>query len=252
METLNSENRNNRAVFFLRSRQFRMHCCSICRIPGHNRRTCDIASRIREFELNCEIKCQTMEIVEFNDWLKETYTNENNILWYYAIAKCSIQTPINIQECIDTIVNHIYRRVYLYQYEREVDDDENIISLLDAMTNVLYEEVMIASLSNNIYSENNVESLMQNLCNDRRLIKIYNIENVLEEEEKKEQIECSICFDEYNRQECVTFGCNHEFCKDCTKKALSEKSTCAYCRAPVTKMISRTHEIHKELEQLVV
>jgi len=281
METQNSENINGRFALFFGSRQDRrIQCCSICRTPGHNMTTCNIASRMREFELDCSIKCQTIEILEFKDWLRETYTDEN-ILRYYAVAKCGIQT----QDYIGAIASYIYER-YIYQYDSDnnsipdlIDVDDEYNSLEDAMISVLTEmrntpqemrntsqemmqlseEHMIAVLNNDILSERYFEGLIQNLRKDRRLIKIYNIENVLEEEEKNEKnekkekeetIECSICFDEYNRQECVTFGCNHEFCKDCTKKALSVKSTCAYCRAPVTKMISRTQEIHKELEEL--
>ena len=94
---------------------------------------------------------------------------------------------------------------------------------------------------------------MQNVFNQTKLIRIYNIENVLqEEEEKEEEIECSICFDNHNKQDCVTFGCKHDFCKDCAKNALRVKPLCAYCRTQVTKMISRTQEIHGELEDLVV
>ena len=54
---------------------------------------------------------------------------------------------------------------------------------------------------------------------------------------------CFICFENYKQSEFIKLGCNHEFCKDCTKKALRSdkrpKPCCAYCRTEVTKLISK-------------
>ena len=277
METQNSENRNNRYVLFFRSRQYRRtNCCSICRSQGHNMRTCNFASRMREFELECSIKCQTMEISEFKVWLIETYT-DIHLLRVYAVSKCGIQISDNIQVYIDAITSYIYE-TYIYQYTSNMGPvDEDYISLEEAMINVLYEmrympretmqinlRDMEAALINDVLSGEYFETLLQNIrlinygqliqaaYQESSLILRYGIENLLQETENEEKTECSICFEEYKREDCVMFGCKHEFCKDCTKKSLITKSSCAYCRTPVTKMISRTQEIHKELEELVI
>jgi hypothetical protein len=261
----------------------RIACCSICRRTGHNMRTCHILNReirMREFELECSIKCQNMEIYEFNDWIRETYNANVELLRDYAAAKCSIQSSDNTQVYIDAITSYIYE-TYVYQYTSNmVSGDDEYVSLEEAMIGVLSEmnrpiettqlssQDMEASLTNDIISGEYFETLLQNIqlrrygqliqsaYQETSLISRYGIENLLEEkEEKKEKeykIECSICFDEYNTENCVKFGCKHEFCKDCAKNLLLAKPYCAYCRSPVTKMISRKQEIHKELEELVV
>ena len=108
------------------------------------------------------------------------------------------------------------------------------------------------------------DSMRRNLNNyymESSLVKRFNIETILEEQtleiENKETIsECFICFENYKQSEFIKLGCNHEFCKDCTKKALRSdkrpKPCCAYCRTEVTKLISKTKEIHDDLLELVV
>lgn len=127
-------------------------------------------------------------------------------------------------------------------------------------------EDMEAALVNDINSGLYFMRARMNLNNpytymERFLVKRFNIETILEEQsleiENKETIsECFICFENYKQSEFIKLGCNHEFCKDCTKKALRSdkrpKPCCAYCRTEVTKLTSRTKEIHDDLLELVV
>jgi hypothetical protein len=263
MENTSAENRNN-----LIMNNFR-RSCSICRGYGHNSRTCN-AVRLREFELECATECLSLEQVDFERWLCNRY--DPNLLKSYALSKCRISnSEQSLTTCIHEIGKYIYSK-YKFQYVGEnsdsgfIDDMEQVIvNRRDENIQPLSEENMMAALTNDIYSSiyfqilirtiqlQNYGHMMQTTFQESSLIHKYNIENVLEKSESEpECIECGICYDEYNRQYCVTFECKHEFCKGCTMKSLRAKPLCPYCRAPVTKLICRTQEIHEELEELVI
>jgi len=265
MEYSSAENRSNR---FVRC-SFRQSC-SICGGHGHNSRTCDV-ERMREFELECATALINIEVIaDFEIWLSNTY--DYNLLKSYAIFKCGvINSEATHTTCIRAIRNYIYNK-YRFQYVSEsnesefVDDMEQIIVNRSQQSNApLSEEDMMAALTNDIYSSiyfqtlmrtiqlQNYGDMMQNAFQESSLIRRYNIVNVIEKiESESDSIECGICYDEYKRQDCIIFGCNHEFCKCCTMKSLRAKQLCPYCRAPVTKLISRTQEIHDEIGELVV
>jgi hypothetical protein len=264
MENANVENRNN-PIIMNNSRR----SCSVCRGHGHNSRTCN-ANRLREFELECAIKCMTLEQIDFERWLYNTY--DDTLLKSYVLSKCIITNlEQDLRTCIHEIGKYIYRK-YKFQYVDEyseldfINDMEQIIFNRSQQTIApVSEEDMIASLTNDIYSAIYFQRLMQTIqlqnygnmvqiaFQESSLIRQYNIENVLEKTETEtESIECCICYDEYKRQDIITFGCNHEFCKDCTKKSLRAKPSCAYCRASVTKLICRTQDIQDEIEELVI
>ncbi len=265
MEYSSAENRSNRFVRCI----FRQRC-STCGCHGHNSRTCN-AERMREYELEFATATQNIEVVaDFETWLS---TYDYHVLKAFAITKCGvINSEATLRTYIHAISSYIYNK-YRFQYVSESNDSE----FIDDMAQIISfrpqqsiappsEEDLTAALNNDITSSIYFETLfrylslqnygrmLQSTFQESSLIRRYNIENVLEEAEldKEKVIECCICYDEYKMQDYVTFGCNHEFCKNCTKKALREKPCCAYCRAPVTKLITRIQEVHDEIGELVI
>jgi hypothetical protein len=183
----------------------------------------------------------------------------------YAALKCElivntsqISNTIAIA-CINVITKYIYEK-YRFQYVIMNEYVENTTNIID--DNSSFEDDIITILSgtqNTRREEPTPETLTATLINDYEILfstLLYNdvglIENILEEKYTDEKIDCNICYDKYYKQDCVTFGCNHEFCKDCTKKIIKEKPSCPYCREPVTKLISRTHDVYKELEKIII
>jgi hypothetical protein len=274
MEYSSAENRSNRFVMC----SFRQRC-STCGCHGHNSRTCDV-ERMREYELEFATATQNIEVVaDFETWLSNTY--DYHVLKAFAITKCGVINSVaTLTTCIHAIGTYIYNK-YRFQYVSEsnesiesefINDMAQIIAftphqrIAPPSEEAPSEEDLTAALNNDISSSIYFETLfrylslqnygrmLQSTFQESSLIRRYNIENVLEEAELDEEkvIECCICYDEYKRQDCVTFGCNHEFCKDCTKKALRAKQCCAYCRAPVAKLITRIQEVHDEIGELVV
>jgi len=271
MENENAQyrNRSNRILLLYRSRPFtRIQHCSTCGLPGHNSRTCD-SERMRNVELECSVKCQTIEQSEFEGWLSNTYDDE--LLKAYAVTKgiIPLYTHSNLATCIHAIGTYIYN-TYRFQSDYSIPDVIHTSDLfVTEMVNIMSfrasepsELSSEAALYNQIRSGEYFQALFRfgqmmqnNAFQESSLIKRYKIENIMEEltdEKKEEIIECCICYDEYNRQDFVQFGCNHEYCKDCIKKALRAKPLCPCCRGSVKKIISRRQEIYKEFEELVV
>jgi hypothetical protein len=260
MEIQNAENRNSRVILMYSAASrpsTSIRYCSVCRNPGHNARTCVVNERNRQFELQCAISCQNMSTNEFEIWLSNTY--EADFLKTYAVTKCGI---INMEQdlasCIHAIRDYIYN-TYMFEYADFTREMTQLFEVQHVEPIQMSATDMEATLNNDIISALYFQSLrtrilLQNYGEmmqfNPSVIQRYQIENVISEEKKEEVIECSICYDEYNWQGCVQFGCNHEFCKDCVKKSLIANPCCPMCRAPVKKMIPRTPEIHKELEEL--
>jgi hypothetical protein len=53
-------------------------------------------------------------------------------------------------------------------------------------------------------------------------------------EELVERFECSICLEQIETIEKITFNCQHYMCKSCTKKCILKKTQCPFCRRTIT------------------
>jgi hypothetical protein len=270
MENASAENRNNR---FVRC-SFRQSC-SICGGHGHNSRTCDV-ERMREFELECATALINIEVIDdFESWLSNTY--DYNILKAYAIFKCGvINSEATHTTCIHAIRNYINNK-YRFQYVSESNDSEFVDDMEQIIFNrsqerdeSLNETDVIAALTNDIYSNIYFETLMrtiqlqnyghmmQSAFQEASLIRKYNIVIVIEktELERENYIECGICYESYNKQDCVTFGCKHEFCKDCLIKSLQNEKRdnpcCAYCRTNIDTITLNKEEYKEEFMDIIL
>jgi hypothetical protein len=222
-----------------------------------------------EFEILCansvaNINTQT----DFTNWLTENYAADQLLVKAFAIRKFRVSTRTPITHCINLISGYIFRTYKNnHQMEEDIDDDdENPLSFEDEMINLLTElrntrerepqqeihEVM--GIEQIVLREMflfMINSIRQEFASQRKL----NIISSLEIDETNEMCECNICWEEKEKQNFVKFGCNHEFCKDCTLKTLRldqrEKPCCALCRGEVKSVVSRTNEVHSELADLI-
>ena len=279
------------------NRVTREYCCSLCRSPGHNMLTCDNEC-LRDFEIDCASKCQTIEPNNFKIWLINTY--EDNIILLKAFtSKLRGITSVHntITSYSDIITTYIYE-TYKYEYVSSIPDNTDPFvgngtyssNINDSMTSVIddvsnpnldyddynssFEYNMISffndftsvpirenrtyeNLSDNSISNeyNNAELLyIESIQNAHSLIRLFNIENIVEklQENMKKPNECCVCMNSHNKSDFITFGCNHEFCKECTKNTLRVNPICPLCRANITKVVSRTDEVHYELDKLAI
>jgi hypothetical protein len=245
----------------------RINRCSFCRRVGHNRLTCD-DQRLLDFELICSEKCQRMQETEFYTWLSETYEENNKeLLITYAAKKTRVPHSRDFSICKDAITHYIYE-TYKYEYnipttiEDHSDNDSmpDLIEIEDEYFEAELVNIMSASLQNDIssaYFFSEIRSRRQEQSRKFAIESILQEENKMEKMGKMEEIlDCCICFESYNKSEFVKLNCNHEFCNGCLKQTLVSdkrpKPCCAYCRAEVITMISRTTEIHGKMAELLL
>lgn len=265
-ENLSAENRNYQ-IAPLRTR--RQQCCSFCRQPGHNLTTCN-SNRLLEFEIICANSVVNMNSQnDFTNWLTENYVADQLLVKAFAIRKFRVSTRTPTPHCINLISEYIFRTYKNNHQPEEVDiddDDVNPMSFEDEMINLLTElrnrrereppqeihEVM--GIEQIVLREMflfMINSIRQEFVSQRKL----NIISSLEIDETNETCECNICLEEKEKNKFVKFGCNHEFCKDCTIKTLrlDQRDTpcCALCRREVKSVISRTNEVQTELADLI-
>jgi hypothetical protein len=234
--------------------------------------------RFRQFELECSIKCQTYELREFCNWLRNTYSTQHEFLINYAIRKIQFDsTNGDINLAMIEITNYIYHK-YKYNYQSGIQTDNSEVDDLPELDEIdnrddlqllrdmeieeaIYtpEEIMTAALINDIRSGLLFYDIMNRIRSEVNINRKFNIESIVEGENEKnmeEEKECNICFDIYKKDEFVTFNCKHEFCKTCVKKTIqSDKRPhpcCGYCRGKICKLTSRKIEVQTELSELII
>jgi hypothetical protein len=270
-ENLNVENRGNVNVLPPSIRRYQ--CCSFCRQPGHNLTTCN-SDRLREFEVICATQVlQTNTQDDFKNWLIQNYMSEHLLIKTFTIKKFRITARESVERCMDLITEYIFA-VYkntnenaehenqfendLMSFIQELSPDreeirESIpeIDLVRTMERMLMREMMFG-MTRMLTNLNNANNLKIN----QKLNILSSIEHN-DNEDINVICECSICYDEKELQNFVKLGCNHEFCKDClittmkTSQTNGNNLSCALCRTEVKTVKSRTHEVHKEMSELI-
>lgn len=59
--------------------------------------------------------------------------------------------------------------------------------------------------------------------------------------------ECIICYNEKDKNGCVSLKCGHDYCVDCFVEHMRSSNTCAYCRAVVCSMPKSRKKITPEI-----
>ena len=220
-------------------------------------------------ETDIYINAITSYIYEKYRYMYSTFINNKTISEVVESTEIDSDNYYDIPELIDDDsfeydMAEIMSGLNNSQPREEPSMEDMEAALVNDINSGLY--FMRAGMNRQLSNYDFYDTIRINLNNsytymERFLVKRFNIETILEEQsleiENKETIsECFICFENYKQSEFIKLGCNHEFCKDCTKKALRSdkrpKPCCAYCRTEVTKLISRTKEIHDDLLELVV
>jgi len=235
----------------------RTRCCSFCRQQGHTVNLCNDV-RISNFELDCVNRILLFEITEesvyrFNQWLSDKYLESPLLVKSFAIRKCKCTLRSSFQQCIDSIKKYIFN-----QYYEEESDDFIPFSTEDEM-NVTENGILalagILMLSG--YSNENISQLLINrLLNINSQIVKYTFTTTVETLEKKEQYEkcdCSICFENFEKDKFTKLNCGHEFCSDCLIRTIKSCSPrCAFCRTDITNIVTYLPEINYKFDEFKI
>lgn len=286
MET-NAENRNTRntrRVNRINFVQRPVRRCSFCREPGHSITTCN-SERLQDFESICAETARNINVPDdFKKWLSENYMNNQSLLKTFVIRNMGYTSRSYVPNCIDLITDYIYRRYRpeMFHYTRTNTNLHTEDTNADAIArrNEIINFLMLLRNSRNIYREQFTEeqqvqnmrdmeqslvreayiSLFYNnytlgLSNGPRKFNINSVIDISDDVHENETTRCNICWDEKENANFVTFGCNHEFCKDCVITSLRgeerEHPCCALCRSSIETITCKNAEIHTELSEFV-
>jgi hypothetical protein len=269
IDNLNSEHRGqfNALPPLIRRQQ----CCSFCRRIGHNLTTCN-SDRLREFEAICATQVlQTETQDDFKNWLYQNYMAEQLLLKTFAIRKFRVTSRTTIEICVNLITDYIFMHYKntneteeIVEHEGEFEND--LMSFIQEFSAERVEEIQENRIISEIQQARAIENMLmremfiammsgiinRTLRGDSRKFKIVSTVNNNENVNINETCECPICYDEKEFKNFVKLGCNHEFCKDCVintmKSNHSTNLSCAFCRAEVTKIESKTNEVKNELD----
>jgi hypothetical protein len=246
--------------------------CSFCKNIGHNVSKCD-DSRLSNFKsylfyikneillndpneivegdeqlnniLNKIHKITKMEefLYEFIEQSKENI----KIIKTFACRFCSCRLRSRIQVSINKIIVFLFELNYgiilthvLNNYSYSEESPSRISTVLYSIINNHY---FYNELSNN---NNNRESEQKN----SEVISEIEFELYDSTDKKDENIDCPICYNEFEIKDCLTFNCKHNFCSDCSIQLFKNKHiNCPSCRSKIIKIYCYNDEIIKKLEK---
>lgn len=227
--------------------------CSLCRVNGHYISSCN-SNILITMEETFALKTLEMNTkAEFKNWLEGEYLGRRMLLKAFVHKKFNLpRIRFDIAVALVTI--------YIYHTYVGEDDDEN--ELIAANPQALTNEMSPRGITE-IEEVSSLQSLfireMMALYNQRNGMSIeedikFSIKiTLIENENKNENCECSICYDETKMNNFVKFDCKHEFCKDCVVNTLKNSNNnlrCALCRS-VVKEIETTSHNNSELFSLI-
>lgn len=240
-------------------------CCSFCRLPGHTISWCN-DQRIIDFENLCLHQKSLFENnefpqQEFENWLLDYYTTNQNIVKVFSVRKCGSTTRASISVCLDNIMQYFYGEYY---------DIPDLVNESDSNTNTNTNDDfipfndLIPIYYTRVQNWENIRNLMisvlmptGNYTNLNRKFDISTTVEIVELEDTISQCECNICYESVNITNFVKLNCQHELCKDCCKKTLQicgifQDPSCAFCREKIENLTFKNESDKSEFKDLIV
>ena len=260
---INSENINNGINSISTNRISNLRriattrCCSFCKQPGHMINNCTDEAFLN-FELSCIGSKNLFENMDtpvnmFKRWLLEKFLENSVIVKAFAIRKCGCTIRSHIQKCLDSITNYIYN----IQNHNE-EENNGFIPFSNENTNISNENEILGLsgmlLLSGYSNENIVDIIMSSINNENNKYKFTVSIEVLEKEEKTVLCDCSICFENYEKNKFVKLNCNHKFCGDCVIETIKTSKInnlpCPLCRTEISSIVAYTNEVKNKVEIL--
>lgn len=261
-------------------------CCSFCRRAGHNITTCD-SEPIHIFRRNLLDLIQSTsqdprQLGLFRDYLLNEALYAPNVVRAFAIRYCGSNTRSNMDRCIELIIEY-----FMSQNQNVETNNQNILEapaaeeaqpqqepqpgvepghhsrrgrrfgfsepgldyFINGSTRNDPESILYAMMFIEIMRNINQESISFNTK--------FHIKTKISEKQYDlhEKCECSICYDEHEKQQFIKLDCGHEFCKNCIKQYLQNERRkspcCAFCRADINNFEIRQESIKNDFDELI-
>jgi len=253
-----------------------VRCCSFCRRAGHNITTCD-SELIRNFAsetLNfIQLSSQEQtQIVTFRNYLLNKALYAPNVVKAFAIRHCGANTRSNMSICIELIIQYFIPQIQNMETNNQTIQESPVTEESESAEQAHHYNLRRGrrfgfselgldniQMSSPSIHETETESILyammfiqiiRSISESTQFNKKFHIKTKISEKQDDlhEKCECSICYDEHEKQNFIKLNCGHEFCKDCIKQSLQNeiKKTpcCAFCRADI-KIFEIKHELIK-------
>jgi hypothetical protein len=253
-----------------RRRRRNTRCCSFCREDTHTVNLCN-SPRLTEFEnilYEKKMSLLALENVDVNHKMRDfelwLCTMDNvNILKAYAVNKCGAYTRDSLSKCILFITRKIWieerQEIHEYILQRQqeyynvrriqnefirlrttfsqIADQINQVNQNNQNNEPLQEAVLEGVMSWIIDRTPDLTILERMVSPPKKLEIVWKYEKE-NEQNKINNEECSICYEQTEYSNKVKLNCNHDFCGFCVKKIIEKnnKPCCAFCRVTIEKI----------------
>ena len=240
--------------------------CSFCNNIGHNVTKCDdnklcTFKRYLFYVKNQILSEETIEI-HSNDSINYVYNSIRKIekmeefLYNYCsqseentkiiktfacrFGKCRLRTrmQVSINKIIVFLFDLNYSLLLNHSLNNTPFSEENPISISCLLNDIITNYQLYNDLTHDISNDNDIESTIKFVVSD------------CTNDKKKEIIDCSICFNEYDLDSCITFNCDHNFCSECAIQLFKNKHVnCPNCRTKIIQLNCYNNEILQKFEK---
>ena len=224
-------------------------CCSFCKNPGHNIKSCD-SEKLTIFEMKIlyfiliSLISKTYVFPDMNIDIKEHLVEHASkdfiIVKAFAIKKCGSTNQSNIHFWLEDIVGYFFPKLSL-----SIENLENEIQMIGGQRHLYFTQTILDISRNFVKNFNNI--------NNKFIIKT---KLITTQDNLHEKCECNICYEEHKKSNFIKLDCKHEFCKDCIKKTLQNETKnilcCSLCRTQTKHFEIYKQEISEEFNDLIV
>jgi len=238
----------------------RVNKCSYCKEVGHNYKTCKHPSICRA----------CIEICDYYD-LHELRGNLNTDLFDYLLKRFLNKYSKTLLKiiCVHFVPNFMNSNRFLKKDYIEMITANCLVDLVDNV------EVDYLGSTNNLnggvvegqdgwaidrtpdYTLFHIQPTNLNSHFGAHFgSKTYNFTATLEvcnddlDTDVDASFDCGICYETVSCKDAINYNCGHQFCPDCVKSVVTHSNnnfTCAFCRAPITHLNTKSDTIFKSV-----
>ena len=235
--------------------------CSFCHHEGHNITTCNsnVLKGINDYliYLKCEFMIlndgnRILAIKAFENYIYDYCSiSENNVKLIKYVACRFYNTRLHslLQISINQIILHLYdidiAWLTFHEYNFVPFNQNTPVRITSILNGILLNYISNEEMNN---FDNNFDT---NVIFDNYAIKINMSTSNSIDNPVSEDIECAICYNNFEKKNCASFECKHEYCVDCVQQLVNKKHTnCPYCREKFNNITCYSEESYIKLDKL--
>ena len=237
--------------------------CSFCNCEGHNVSSCNDETLVNNNSYLIYMKNNLLtlyndnRILAINDFEKHIYefytrSHENSVgysFWKKKLLRtiaCRFYN-IRLRSSLITTINKMILRLFDINIEWLITHEYNFVPFNEntpIRISCIFQGILL-NMANEMY--NSIINNNNNNNNVKYEIKLKTIDNDNNNDNNKE-MECGICYNSFEKSNCASFECSHEYCVDCVFQLISKKhTTCPHCRNNIDVISCSSQENYDKL-----